>query len=185
MLIQSAEVLAHLRKICHRDDLFMHVNVTARDLAQSSTVTLIEALMLGHDLPDKALRIELTEQAALRNRDEAVAAALAMKHFGAGLVLDDFGSGHSSFSWLAELPVDSLKIDPELTRRLGDPRTDTILQTVTLLAERLGMQSTAEGVENREDAARLRVLGFDFVQGYAFGRPMSAKALEMHVKGWA
>lgn len=178
MLIHAAETLARLRKTKGRAGLFMHVNITARDLEKPDTRGLLEALMHGHDLPPRSLRIELTEQAALRDRELALAAAIALKDSGAGLVLDDFGSGHSSFSWLADLPADSLKIDPELTRRLGDPRTDTILSAITLLASRLDMATTAEGVEQKASAARLRALGFDHVQGFAFARPMTASDVD-------
>lgn len=176
MLIRSAEALSRLREATRRDDLFMHVNLTARDLARGTLPALVEALMNGYDLPERSLKIELTEQAALRDADYALSAAMALKAVGAGLVLDDFGTGHSSFAWLADLPADSLKIDHGLTRRLGQARTDTILTTVTLLAGRLGMTSTAEGVENKDDAARLRALGFDYVQGFAFARPMDLEA---------
>ncbi|MBY9067036.1 EAL domain-containing protein [Hyphomonas sp. WL0036] len=175
MLIRSAETLANLREGAKRDDLFMHVNLTARELIKSTLPALIEALMNGYKLPERALRMELTEQAALRDEQNALAAAMALKAVGAGLVLDDFGTGHSSFAWLADLPFDSLKIDHGLTSRLGQQRNDTILSTITLLASRLGMSSTAEGVEAREDASRLRALGFDYAQGYAFARPMDAE----------
>ncbi len=179
MLIKSAEVLARMRKESGRTDLFMQVNLTARDLARGALPALVEALINGYDLKDRTLRIELTEQAALRDEDNALTVALALKAVGAGLVLDDFGTGHSSFAWLADLPADGLKIDHGLTKRLGQSRTDTILSVITLLAKRLGMSSTAEGVENKDDAARLRVLGFDYAQGYAFARPMVAqKAIE-------
>jgi EAL domain-containing protein (putative c-di-GMP-specific phosphodiesterase class I) len=178
MLIHACETLARLRRRRGRSRLFMHVNLTARDLVKPDTRRLVEALMHGHHLPPKSLRLELTEQAALRDRDTALSAAIGLKEAGAGLVLDDFGSGHSSFSWLADLPADSLKIDPELTFRLGDQRTETILESITLLASRLGMATTAEGVEVKSNAARLRALGFDHVQGFAFARPMGADAAE-------
>jgi EAL domain-containing protein (putative c-di-GMP-specific phosphodiesterase class I) len=183
MLIRAAETLSDLRAISGRGDLFMHVNLTARDLARGTLPTLIEALMNGYGLPIQSLRVELTEQAALRDASNALAAALALKAVGVGLVLDDFGTGHSSFEWLADLPADSLKIDPGLTARLGQPRTDTILSTITLLAARLGMTTTAEGVERKEDAARLRTLGFDHVQGFAFARPMTAAAAQVFMRG--
>ncbi len=175
MLIRAAESLSRLRKEAGRPDLFMHVNLTARDLMKSTIPALLEALMSGYDLPERAIRIELTEQAALRDESRTLAAAQALKAAGAGLVLDDFGTGHSSFAWLADLPADSLKVDQGLTSRLGQPRADTILSTITLLAARLGMSSTAEGVERRQDGVRLRALGFDHAQGFAFARPMPAE----------
>ncbi len=172
MLIRAANELAIWREETMREDLFVHVNLNGRDLAGGEIAGLIDALVTGHNLSNCALRIELTEQAALRDAEEAIKVTRAIKAAGAGLVLDDFGSGHSSFSWLADMPADSLKIDPGLTRRLGDPRTDIILESVTLLASRLKMTVTGEGVEDKSDAAKLRALGFHYVQGYAFGRPM-------------
>lgn len=177
MLIRAANELASWREATKRNDLFVHVNLTGRDLAGGEVSGLIEALVSGHKLTNSALRIELTEQAALRDADEAIEVTRAIKAAGAGLVLDDFGSGHSSFSWLADMPADSLKIDPDLTRRLGDPRTDIILEAITLLASRLKMTVTGEGVEDKADAAKLRALGFHYVQGYAFGRPMLGKVV--------
>ncbi len=174
MLIRSAETLHLLREGASRDDLFMHVNLTARELTRSTLPALIEALLSGYKLPPRALRLELTEQVALLDANDALSAALALKNVGAGLVLDDFGTGHSSFAWLADLPADGLKIDYGLIKRVGEPRMNTILAAVTLLASRLGMSSTAEGIEKREDAARLRALGFDYAQGFAFARPMDA-----------
>ena len=174
MLIRAANELANWREQTRRSDLFVHVNLTGRDLAGGEVAGLIEALVSGHKLYNQSLRIELTEQAALRDFDEAIKVTRSIKTAGAGLVLDDFGSGHSSFLWLADMPADSLKIDPELTRRVGDNRTNIILEAVTLLASRLKMTVTGEGVENKADAAKLRALGFHYVQGYAFGRPMLA-----------
>jgi EAL domain-containing protein (putative c-di-GMP-specific phosphodiesterase class I) len=183
MLIRAAETLADLRREAKRDDLFMHVNLTARELTKSTIPALIDALTSSYNLPERAIRIELTEQAALRDETKTLAAAMALKAVGAGLVLDDFGTGHSSFAWLADLPFDSLKIDHGLTAKLGQARTDTILATITLLAQRLGMSTTAEGVEKREDAGRLRALGFDNAQGFAFSKGVDAKAALKFLKG--
>lgn len=172
MLIQAAQALAGWRKETGREDLFVQVNVTGRDLVTGEVATLIETLRHGYDLPVGCLKIEVTEQAALRDMGQALAAVKAIKAAGAGLVLDDFGSGHSSFAWLADMPADALKIDPDLTRRLGDERAEHILEAITLLATRLKMVVTAEGVEDKAQVARLRALGFTYVQGFAFSKPM-------------
>ena len=172
MLIQSAQALAVWHKATGRNDLFIQVNLTARDLATADVAHLIEALINGYDLPAGAIRVELTEQAALRDMDKALATVKAIKAAGATLVLDDFGSGHSSFAWLADMPADALKIDPDLTQRIGDERTEHILEAITLLASRLGMSATAEGVEDKAMVGKLRQLGFTYVQGYAFSKPL-------------
>lgn len=178
MLIQSAEALSNWHQATGRRDLFVQVNLTARDLATPDVATLMETLIHGYNLPPGVLKVELTEQAALRDMDRALKTVLAIKDAGAGLVLDDFGSGHSSFAWLADMPADALKIDPDLTKRLGDQRTEHILEAITLLARRLDMVVTAEGVEDKAQIMKLRRLGFTYVQGFAFSQPLAyAEAL--------
>lgn len=172
MLIHATQSLAEWHAETGRRDLFVQVNLTARDLAEGAIADLIETLLQGYDLPTGSLKVELTEHAALRNKDEALDAVRAIKKAGAGLVLDDFGSGHSSFAWLADMPADALKIDASLTARLGDERTEHILEAITLLAARLGMVATAEGVEDKAVVHRLRALGFTQVQGFAFSKPL-------------
>ena len=176
MLIHAAQALSVWRETMDLPDLFVQVNLTARDLARGDVVDLIETLITGYKLPRGALKIELTEQAALRNRGLALETVIAIKEAGAGLVLDDFGSGHSSFAWLADIPADALKIDSELTSRLGDDRMDHILEAITLLAVRLDMEVTAEGVEDKANVSKLRALGFTYVQGFAFSKPMEHDA---------
>ena len=171
MLVKAADALAAWQASTGRADLFVHVNLTGRDLEEPGLPNLIATLIEGHGLAPGALKIELTEQAALRDVDAALNAAHRIKAAGAGLVLDDFGTGHSSFAWLADLPADGIKIDHALTCRSGEPRTRAILESVTQLGHRLGMRVTAEGVEIAREADALAQIGFDQVQGFAFGRP--------------
>lgn len=173
MLIQACEALASWRARSGQNDLFVHVNLTGRDLELVGLVDLVHALIDGFQLPHRALRLELTEQAALRDSRAALETAHALKAAGAGLVLDDFGSGHSSFSWLADLPADGLKIDPHLTRRLGEPRTDAILRAVTRLAGDLGMSVTGEGIEADWQLEAIAGIGMDYAQGFVLSHPLT------------
>ncbi len=173
MLIRAAETLDIWQQASGRRDLFVHVNLNGRDLEHSGLVSFVSALIDGYGFQPGMLRIELTEQAALRDAGEALRMAHALKDCGAGLILDDFGSGHSSFSWLADLPADGLKIDPDLINRLGEPRTDAILRAVSALARELGMTITAEGIEALWQLERLSGFGFDYAQGFALGHPLS------------
>lgn len=173
MLIRASEALASWQKAGHHG-LFVNVNLTGRDLASEDLPGLVEALVSGYGFSQGQLRIELTEQAALRDDVEAVRVATALKEVGAGVILDDFGSGHSSFSWLASLPADGLKIDPDLIRQTASEKVRVILETITLLAARLKMSATAEGIENLEQIGLLRTLGFHYAQGFAFSHPVSA-----------
>ena len=172
MLIRGCEALLAWRTRCDRDDLFMQVNLTSMDLADETLPGLISTLITDFDLAPGRLRLELTEQAALRDLNLAVAAARALQDAGAWLVLDDFGSGHSSLMWLAELPAQSLKIDSTLIAALPSKRMEMILETVTLLARRLDMATTAEGVEDLSLMSALQRAGFDYAQGFALGKPM-------------
>lgn len=178
MLIQAAECLVHFRKAAQSPNLFVQVNITSLDLEDDQLVALISALLSGHDLAPGSIRLELTEQDALRDTQQTLNRLNDLKAAGAGIVLDDFGSGHSSFLWLADLPADALKVDASLIAQIDNPRVETILEALTLMARRLGMSSTAEGVEDETLLARLRTLGFDHAQGFALGRPMTASKVE-------
>lgn len=176
MLIRSAEALDMWRRYTDRDDLFVHVNLTARDLMSSDLPGLIDALMRGYKLPKGGLKVELTEQAALRRADEAQAIMRKISEVGASVVLDDFGSGHSSFTWLADIEAECLKTDAALTQRMHDPRVRLILEAITGLAKQLDMTTVAEGIEQIEDIKTAKAIGFDYAQGFALARPMFADA---------
>jgi EAL domain-containing protein (putative c-di-GMP-specific phosphodiesterase class I) len=175
MLMQSGEALASWQTDYRRADLFINVNVTAEDLARGDLDGLVRDLVEGYGFNAGQLRVELTEQAALRDAGQALDAALRLKEAGAGLILDDFGSGHSSFAWLETFPADGLKVDADLIARLGSERMQTILASITRLASDLGMSATAEGVENLDDIGLIRRLGFGFAQGFAFAHPLGAE----------
>ncbi len=174
MLIHAAECLAHFRKAARNPNLFVQVNITSLDLEDGQLTDLISALQSGHKYAPGSIRLELTEQDALRDTQQTLNRLHDLKAAGAGIVLDDFGSGHSSFQWLADLPADALKVDASLIAQIDNPRVETILEALTLMSRRLGMTSTAEGVEDEGIMSQLRTLGFDHAQGFALGRPMTA-----------
>lgn len=182
MLISAADALASFRRLTGNGDLFMQVNITSHDLKDTQLVDLVEALRSGHDLAPRMLRLELTEQDALRDTQQTLVRIQELRDAGAGIVLDDFGSGHSSFQWLADLPADGLKVDSTLIQQIDNPRVETILEALTLISRRLGMSSTAEGVEDETMTPRLRTLGFDHAQGFALGRPMSINQAEAFLR---
>ena len=182
MLINAAESLKGFREVARNPNLFVQVNITSLDLEDGQLVDLISALQSGHDLQPGSIRLELTEQDALRDTQQTLNRLHDLKAAGAGIVLDDFGSGHSSFQWLADLPADALKVDASLIQQIDNPRVETILEALTLMARRLGMTSTAEGVEDEKVMPHLRTLGFDHAQGFALGRPMSVSKAEAFLR---
>ncbi len=170
MLLKSAQVLAELRGQGH--DVFMQVNLSAAEIARPILVEEVAAIVREAGLPHGVLRIELTEQAAMRDFDGALGALAAFRAAGAGIVLDDFGAGHSSFAWLAELPADGVKLDPKLSRMIRHPRACRIVTALTGLIRGLGMTVTAEGIEDADVAGELHAIGCDYVQGFAYDLPL-------------
>jgi EAL domain-containing protein (putative c-di-GMP-specific phosphodiesterase class I) len=170
MLLKSAETLAALR--AEGSTPFMQVNLSAAEIARPLLVEHIAAIIRDANLPPGALRIELTEQAALRDFEGALGALAAFRAAGAGIVLDDFGAGHSSFAWLAEIPADGVKLDPKLIRMVAQPRARKILTSLAALIRDLGMTVTAEGIEDPATAPDLLAMGCDYVQGFAYDMPM-------------
>lgn len=170
MLARSVRTLAELRAAGR--DVFMQVNLSAAEIGQHLLVEEVAALIRDADLPHGALRIELTEQAALRDFEGALGALAAFRAAGAGIILDDFGAGHSSFAWLAEIPADGVKLDPKLTRMVRHPRACRIVTALTALIRGLGMRVTAEAVEDPAIAEELQAIGCDYVQGYAYDLPL-------------
>ena len=170
MLERSANTLASLRDAGH--DVFMQVNLSAAEIARPLLVEEVAAIIRDAKLPHGALRVELTEQAALRDFEAALGALAAFRAAGAGIVLDDFGAGHSSFAWLAEIPADGVKLDPKLSRMVRQPRACRIISALTGLIRALGMTVTAEGIEDPAVAGELHAIGCDFVQGYAYDMPL-------------
>lgn len=170
MLARSAETLAALR--AEGRDVFMQVNLSAAEIARPMLVEEAAAIIRDAKLPHGVLRVELTEQAALRDFEGALGALAAFRAAGAGIVLDDFGAGHSSFAWLAEIPADGVKLDPRLCRMIRQPRACRIVTALTGLIRSLGMTVTAEGIEDKVIAEELHAIGCDFVQGYAYDMPL-------------
>jgi len=173
MLIEAVNALAHWRSCSGRDDLYVQVNVTAEDLSDPGFPDLISALITGYDLPEGALRLELTEHAALRDSAQVIEMVERISQLGVRMVLDDFGSGHSSFLWLAHLPADAIKVDASLISELDKPRVRTILKSIARLARQLGQLSVAEGVEDAALLPLLESLGFTHAQGFGLSRPLS------------
>jgi EAL domain-containing protein (putative c-di-GMP-specific phosphodiesterase class I) len=128
---------------------------------------------IGRGPAASVIDLELTESLLMEDIPGNVEKLKALRALGVRFVIDDFGTGHSSLSYLAKLPVDTLKIDRSfIVTMLEDPGAMTLVQTIISLAHSLKLAAVAEGVETEEQARMLRLLRCDQMQGYLVSKPL-------------
>ncbi|HEY4097858.1 MAG TPA: EAL domain-containing protein [Baekduia sp.] len=156
-------------------ELWVSVNVSARQLAQLDFVAVVERALRETGAPAGSLCLEVTETAVLRRPDMARHALEALRSLGVRVALDDFGLGYSSLTHLKALPVDVVKVDRSFVADLVRSTEDrAVVEAVLTLANRMGLTVIAEGVETTDQDALLRRMGCPVVQGYLYGRPVPA-----------
>ncbi|UCV15629.1 EAL domain-containing protein [Quatrionicoccus australiensis] len=156
--------------------LQLAVNVSARQFRQSDFVALVRNTLLASAANPARLKLELTESLVLEDVRDSIEKMHAIKRLGVKFSLDDFGTGHSSLSYLGQLPLDQLKIDQSFVRNLpGRKNDETIARTIITMGLGLDMDVIAEGVENEEQLAFLDFHGCHAFQGYLFSRPLPAE----------
>jgi diguanylate cyclase (GGDEF)-like protein len=151
------------------------INISGRDLLDSTLTDTIASGLVEHDLPAATLQLEITERILMNEPAYAGETVGALAELGIPLSLDDFGTGYSSLVRLKRLPVEEIKIDSSFVQRLTDSSDDTVIvRSIIDLVRTLGLRSVAEGVEDVKTAQLLREMGCDAAQGWHFGRPMGA-----------
>ena len=158
--------------------LRMAVNVSQLQFAQAQFLPELDEALRDADLPGHCLELEITESVAVMGLERVSALLQQIRSRGIAIAIDDFGTGFSSLSYLDRLPADRLKIDRAFVSALDSGEAGArIAEMIVPLGRRLGMQVLAEGVETEAQAAALRLLGCDEVQGYLYGRPMPLEDL--------
>lgn len=154
-------------------DLCLSVNITAADLRMPDFPLQVRRALDRHGVSADRVTLEITESAMLHNAElEQVVEQLGALHgIGVNIALDDFGTGYSSLSWLKQLPVDSLKIDTNLSRDIdagseGPSRARVVVHAIVNLARALNLKVVAEGVETEAQRAALALIGCDKWQGH-------------------
>ena len=155
------------------------VNLSGRQLAEASLPDELAGILRQTGVPPERLGLELTESVLMQETSSPTAVLQDLKGLGVRLMLDDFGTGYSSLNHVKRFPIEAIKVDREFITGVAEDEGDRhILRAIVSMASAMDVAVIAEGVETREQARWLRHLGIKLVQGYAFGRPAPASAIE-------
>ncbi|MBT7013111.1 MAG: EAL domain-containing protein, partial [Planctomycetes bacterium] len=153
-------------------DLWVSVNLAARQLEETDLVQQISEIVSSAGLEPKHLKLEVTETAFIQQAANAAQVLTELRDLGFRISLDDFGTGYSSLSYLHEFPVNTIKIDRSFVVSMTESNHGReIIRTILLLAQGLNFDVIAEGIETEEQHRLLQAMGCGMGQGYLFARP--------------
>jgi len=151
------------------------VNVSPLQFANPALPSIVTSALAAAQVAPDRLELEITESVFLNDSDGTDAMFTALKRIGVRLALDDFGTGYSALGYLKKAPFDKIKIDQSFVRgaTIHGSRNGAIISSIVSLAEALGMETTAEGVETLDELDLIRMLGCSHVQGYIYAKPLT------------
>ncbi|WP_210168844.1 bifunctional diguanylate cyclase/phosphodiesterase [Aureimonas sp. D3] len=163
--------------------LYVSVNVSALQLRSATLPAEFAQALARHRLSPSRIEIEITETAMVEHSDQIAMTLTSLRALGLRIAMDDFGTGYSSLAHLREFKIDRLKIDRSFVAASGedageDVGSAAIVRAVLSMARELGIDTTAEGIEDETQLQRLTELGCGTAQGYLLGRPLDERAVE-------
>jgi EAL domain-containing protein (putative c-di-GMP-specific phosphodiesterase class I) len=160
------------------ENLRVAVNVSARNLMDPRLPERIASELGRWAIPGSALELEMTESAMMTNSERTVSVIASIRDLGSRIMIDDFGTGHSSLQRMRDIPLDGLKIDRTFVDQLTENHQNrAIVQAIVDLAKNLGLTTIAEGVETAASWRALALMGCDSLQGFLVARPMGVAPL--------
>jgi diguanylate cyclase (GGDEF)-like protein/PAS domain S-box-containing protein len=163
--------------------LAISVNVSSPELGDPELVSTVARILQETGLNPGSLRIEVTESSILDDHELTATTLRRLQELNVSLEIDDFGTGYSSLSRLHEFPFATVKIDRSFVKDLErDAGSLHLVETILRLAQSLGLGVVAEGIETREQMAKLTALGCGYGQGYYFSRPMDSRTTQKAIQ---
>jgi diguanylate cyclase (GGDEF)-like protein/PAS domain S-box-containing protein len=163
--------------------LKVSVNLASQQIQQTNLIPILDRILLETGLSGTSLKLEITEGTLLDRSDRILTTLKNIQKRGVELSIDDFGTGYSSLSYLHRFPIDTIKIDRSfIIGMTEDEENIEIVKTIITLAESLGMEAIAEGIETQAQVDALKQLGCQFGQGYFFAKPLDPQSAETLLK---
>jgi len=165
-------------------NLVINVNISGRQFAQPDFIDQVEQALLATQLSPSFLKLEITESVLIDNYSLANQVFEALARLGVQLEIDDFGTGYSSLSYLQHFTIHTIKIDKSFIRSMGQGgKGSELVRAIILMAQDLGMETIAEGVETETQLKELQGLACPYAQGYFFSKPLDEEAAELFLRG--
>ncbi|WP_404343888.1 EAL domain-containing protein [Vreelandella venusta] len=179
VLEEACQQLAYWAPSPQLSRLTISVNISPLQFRDADFLSRVEQVFLRTQAPLAQLKLEVTESLFVEARDDARDKMLSLKALGVRFSLDDFGTGYSSLAYLAQLPLDQLKIDQSFVQQVLESKANAaIVESTIALAKSLNLDIIAEGVETQAQQAWLMAHGCHAFQGYLFGRPAPVSEIE-------
>jgi EAL domain-containing protein (putative c-di-GMP-specific phosphodiesterase class I) len=155
------------------------LNLSMKQLDKDDFIDILKDCMNKNKFNPKWLELEISEGEVMRNPEKSIVKLKEISRMGIEIAIDDFGTGYSSLSYLKKLPVDTLKIDQSFVRGLPEDKEDvSIVKAIIALANSFNLNMIAEGVETKAQKDFMEKNGCNYIQGYYYGKPMSALDIE-------
>ena len=170
VLREACTTLNHL--IDRSIELKLSVNVSTTQFAAEDFVQTTMSIIQSSGAPASMLELEITETVLIEGMDDVMGKLARLREAGLTISIDDFGIKYSSLAYLADLPVDVVKIDREFVKRLDQTSRRSMVEPIILLAKSLGMQTVVEGVETQSQLDYVCSVDCDVIQGFYYSRPV-------------
>jgi diguanylate cyclase (GGDEF)-like protein/PAS domain S-box-containing protein len=175
VLREACRQLQEWQSMYHTDPpLTISVNLSVKQVTQPDLVEFIQHTLDETGVSPRCLKLEITESVIMDNFESTASVFGKIQNMGVQIEIDDFGIGYSSLSYLSHFPINALKIDRSfISRMVNNGSHLKIVQAIVMLAHGLGMNVTAEGVENESQLSVIKSLGCELAQGYIVSKPTS------------